>query len=539
MARRRIVVVGGAFSGAAAAARAREFDEGADIVLIERAPEVSYGVAGLPYVLSGEVASPTELNRETARFFSRVYNVDVRTRVEVLSIDPEKHKLRLSDGTLGYDRLVAATGVRSSMPAIEGLAGSTNVFEFRRIADVRAIDRTLGKGAKRVAILGGGYFGLEAADGFIRRKRRVTVLERADRILNDYSPSISARVRASLTDEGVQVLERQVVERVSKSGRRVTKLHVSDGTELPVDLVVVCTGVEPRTELLRDAGAKLFLDGSVRVDARMATSLTDVFACGVCVSLKHAVTGDWTWLPQASIADRSGQVAGANAVGGFQKMEPVLGTALLRVGNLIVGRTGWTEPARGTGIARVHGFDRDVFLPGASEISMELHYELGSGKLLGAEAVGGAGTDKRLDVVATAIRGGLDIDALSGLDLGYAAPFGRARDVTNVAGRVAGWTRGHLARAWTPSEIREKDPIVVDVRATSDKRSRVDIKEHRRIPLEKLRDRVSDLKTLARSRDVVFVCNTGRKGYLAARIAKGSGIDNAGYLSGGTASWVA
>jgi len=271
----------------------------------------------------------------------------------------------------------------------------------------------------------------------------------------------------------------------------------------------------------------------------MATSLTDVFACGVCVSLRHAVTGEWLWLPQASIADRSGQIAGANAAGHVQKMGPVLGTAILRVGDLTVGRTGWTEGGRRTAVARVHGYDRDPFLPAAREISMELHYERSSGKIVGAEAVGGERTDKRIDVVATAILGDLEVSELAGLDLAYAAPYGMARDVANVAGQVARWSRERLARVWTPEEIEKEKPLVVDVRSAAERKVGASLPAERRIPLEKLRDRMGDVQRLARSRPVVFLCESGRRGYLAARMARGVGIESAGYLSGGTASWTA
>ena len=498
---------------------------------------MSYGIGGLTHVLSGEVETPAALNQETARFFRDAYNVDARTGVEVRKIDAKAHQLELDEGTLGYDRLVVATGVRSPLPVVEGLEDATNVFRFRRLADVKGILRLLDRGAKRVAILGGGYFGLEAADGFLRRKCKVTVIEKGERILGSCSATTSARVREHLGSQGVRVMEGCAVERVSRKGRRVEALHSEEHGDVPVELVVVAAGVEPRTDLLREAGAKLLPDGSVKVDPRMATSLKDVFACGVCVSLTHAVTGERLWLPQASIADRSGQVAGANAAGGREKMGPVLGTAILRIGDLTVGRTGWTERHRRTAVARVHGFDRDPFLPGARKLAMDLYYERGSGKVVGAEAIGGEGTDKRIDVVATAILGDLDVDELAGLDLAYAAPYGRARDVANAAGQVAAYARARRARAWTPAEIEKEKPLVVDVRSAAERREGASIAAAHRIALEKLRGRIADVRKSARKRPVVFVCGTGRKGYLAARIARGSGLDAAGYLSGGTASW--
>jgi NADPH-dependent 2,4-dienoyl-CoA reductase/sulfur reductase-like enzyme len=524
----KIVVLGGAFSGPAAAARARETDERAEILLLERAPEVSYAVGGLAHALAGEVDSLAKLDREKARFFRDTYNLEVRTGVEVGGIDAVRRVIDASGKNVPYDRLVVATGARSIVPAVEGLSKAKNVFRFRRLSDLKGILRLLDRGAKRVAILGGGYFGVEAADGFLRRrpKLRVTLVERGPRILKDFSPRASLRAQESLEAAGARVFPNRALVAVS-GGKTVRELGFDDGTALPVDLVVVAAGVEPRTELLSNAGARTHADGSLWIDSRCQTSLPDVYACGVAVGVEHAVTGKTFWTAQAAVADRTAQVAGANAAGADEKLGGMLGTSIVRAFDLTLARTGWTggsEPE--VEVARIHAPSHDSFLPGAANLSVEIHFDRRQGRLLGAEVVGGAGTDKRIDVLAAAILGRLGVSDLARIDLAYQAPFAAARDAVNVAGTVASAARAGKARAYSAEEVEGSKLILVDV---DGKRSR----EIRAIPLEEIRRRLAELRRLAEKGPLVFRSETGRRGYLAARIAADSGID-CGYLSGGT-----
>ena len=525
----KIVVIGGAFSGPAAAARARETDERAEILLLERAPEVSYAIGGLAHALGGEVDALAKLDREKARFFRDTYNVEVRTGVEVVGIDAARHVIDASGKNFPYDRLVYATGARSIVPPVEGLTNARNVFRFRRLSDLKGILRLLERGAKRVAILGGGYFGVEAADGFLRRrpKARVTLVERGDRILRDFSALASLRAQESLAEAGARVLASRKLVSVSR-GKTIGKLQFDDGETLPVDLVVIAAGVEPRTELLRSAGARTNADGSLWIDSRCATSLPDVYACGVAVGVEHAVTGKTFWTAQAAVADRTAQVAGANAAGGDEKLGGMLGTAIVRAANVVLARTGWTEGREPeVDVARVHVPSHDPFLAGASDLSIEIHFDRKQGRLLGAEVVGGPGTDKRIDVLAAAILGKLGVSDLARIDLAYQAPFALARDAVNVAGTVAAAARAGRARAYSAAEVDgAKAFVVVDV---DGKRGR----GAPAIPLEELRGRLAELRRLAEKGPVVFRSETGRRGYLAARIAADSGID-CGYLSGGT-----
>lgn len=531
------MIVGGAQAGPTAAARARETDEKARITLIERSKEVSYAVAGLVYHLSGEVPDATALDREKARFFRDVYDVDVRTGVSVTAIDPKAHTVK-AGRTLRYDSLIFAGGAASTVPDVEGLAGATNVFQLRKLADLRGIDRVLRAGGRRVAVLGGGFFGVEAADALLRRGCEVTVVEHGPRILPQFGDDAAHEAASALRRAGAKVRAAVEVTAAARRGKRVHTLALSKGQPIECDLVLVATGVAPRTELLGEAGVRLHDDGTVKVDARCRTSRADVYACGVCVSVKHAVSGQPFWLAQSAQADKTAQVAGNAAAGGDARMGPVLGTAIVRAGDLVVARTGLTQ-GPGLTTSRVHTSSHDPWFPAAQAVSITVCCDA-RGRVVGAEAWGGAGTDKRIDVLATAILGKLRADQLATLDLAYAPPFSAARDPVNVAGTVAASAHAELARAWSPAAVAESlgELTIVDVRSPAERRAGT-LDGARGVPLAKVRDEVAELKKLGKAAPLVFVSGTGNRSYLAARIARAAGVRDAGFLSGGLTSWAA
>jgi len=543
MAARTVVIVGGAVSGPTAAARARELDEAARIVLLERSRDVSYAACGLAYHLSGEAPSLDALNRERADFFWDVYRVDVRTGVSALAIDAEAHAVRLKGEALRYSALVYAAGAESVVPKVPNLAGASNVFRFRTLKDLEGILRHLKGGAQRVAILGGGFIGVEAADGFLRHGSEVTLIEHRAKILPTFTTAMANRGANALRAAGAKVLTGVEVVQAQREGRDVRALKLRTGATVPTDLVIVAAGLRPRTDLLRRAGARLLADGSVPVDNRCATSLPDVFACGVCVSVAHAVSDKPVWIAQAAIADKTAQVAGGNAGGGDARMGPALGTAIVRACDLTLARTGLTysEAAAyaGSELASVciHAPSCEPYVPGSTPATIELLYHGRSGRVLGAEVASAAGADKRVDVLAAAILAGLTVDRLGSLDLAYTPAYAPARDPVNVAGVVAEASRQGLARAWTPAQLaaQRRSLALVDVRSAPEHKAGT-IGGAVGIPLPKLRGRMSALRGKKR---VVFLCDTGRLGYLAARIARQRGLSEAGYLSGGLRSWTA
>jgi NADPH-dependent 2,4-dienoyl-CoA reductase/sulfur reductase-like enzyme/rhodanese-related sulfurtransferase len=535
---RTIVVVGGALSGPTAAARAREIDETARIILLEQGAAVSYAVGGLAYRVSGEVSSRRALEREDARFFNDVYRVDIRTGVRVQRIDAGRHVVTVDGQELSYDSLIYAAGAESIVPDVAGLEGADNVFRFRTMTDLQGITARLKRGARRVTILGGGYFGVEAADGFLRRGCRVTVVEREMRILGRHSPAMSRMAADALERAGARIVTGAAVASVARKGSGIRAVTLTDGGTIKTDLLIVAAGVRPRTSLLREAGVPVLADGTVSIDARAATSVPDVFACGVCVSVPCAPTGEPVWLPQAAIADKTAQVAGVCAAGGDARLGPVVGTTIVRAGKLTVACAGMIGAEAGfqASTVDIHAPSHDRFFPDATPVSIALTYHQPSGRVLGAEIAGRTGVDKRIDVVATAIAGGLTVEQLAALDLAYAPPYSAARDPVNVAGTVAGAARAGLAVAWTADQVAaDRDGLtLIDVRVEAERRRRGTIRGARGVPFAFLR---KDPR-LAGGR-LVFVSETGQQAYLAARIAQAAGMRDAGFLSGGLRSWSA
>jgi NADPH-dependent 2,4-dienoyl-CoA reductase/sulfur reductase-like enzyme len=535
MAKRRILVLGGAISGPAAAARARETDEHADIRLLERSRDVSYAGGALAYHASGEVPSLDALNRERGQFFWDVYRVKVETGTTVAAIEAGARTALVEGRRLPYDALVYALGAESVFPDLPGLRGARNAFRFRSLVDLEGLLARAPAGA-RIAVLGGGFFGVEAADGLARRGCRVTLVEPGGRILRPFSPAASRAAAAALRELGVAVVGGRPL-RALRERSAIHALQLDRGRPLEVDAVVVAAGLRPRTAMLARAGARLHADGTADIDNRAATSLPGVYACGVCVSVPHAVTGRATWLPQAALADRTAQVAGANAAGGDARLGPAAGSAIVRAGGLTLARTGLTHEeavayAGGdVATARVVAPSRDAFFPGAEDTHVELIHHRGSGRILGGEVVARAGADKRVDALAAAILGGLTVEQLAMADFAYAPPYSPARDPLNVAGNVAAAGRAGLAAAWAPGDLagRRARVTVVDV---GDDAAAPTIAGAVRVPLRALRGRLARIP----GRTLVFVCGSGRKAYLAARIAGQRGRA-AAYLSGGLDAW--
>ena len=536
MAKRKIVILGGALSGPTAAARARETDAQAKIIVLERAAAISYAVGGLPYYLSGEVNARDDIAPHRAAFFKKYYDVEVRTKVSVDRFDPDKRKVYTSAGVVPYDTLIYALGASSVLPPVFE-DGASNLSFMRNPAQLAWIDRALQKGAGHVAVVGGGFYGVEAADCLARRGGlRVSLIERGPQLLPEYSAVAAGRAALALEALGVELHLGAGVEGVKRKGRRIRGLEVG-GQLIEPDLILVCAGVRPRTRIFRAAGGRLQKDGSIRVDDRCATSLPGVYATSICVSHTHAVTRKAVWTAQASDADKTAQVAGANAAGGDARLGPTLGTSILRAGSLHFARTGLTELGGKHEAKRVQvsGHARDPCFRGSAPLDVSLYYAPATQRLLGAEVVGGDGVDKRIDVLATATLAKLKLDQLAMLDLAYSPPYSTARDLVNAAATVASQTAG--LRVWEPAELaaRDEGTVVVDLRAP---------KQRKLAPAPELGAKAMNLaklwdqrKLLRKAKQVVFVCETGRSSYLAARKAEQYGAKSAGYLSGGLRNW--
>lgn len=445
----RILIVGGVAAGMSAALRAVRHTGDADVVVFERGDIVSYGACGLPYVLGGEVDGWDELVARTPREL-RAEGVDVRTGHDVTDVDAAAGTVTVRTGggataTEGYDRLLIATGVRAVVPGWV-TPGVSGVHTLADIPDGRAIDASL-RGARRVAIVGAGYIGLELAEAFRARGLSVVMVQRgrvAGRILDDTSCD---RVEAELERHGVDVRAGVSVTGLRHRDGRVTGLGTDDGG-VRADAVVVGVGVTPRNELAVRAGAALGVNDAVAVDDRQRTSVEGVWAAGDCCEARHRVTGRRVHVPLGLTANRMGRVAGVNMAGGDALFPGIVGTGILKVFGLGVARTGLTQAqAEHAGLDAVsvdiEGLDHSGYYPDSRPIHVRLTGERGSGRLLGAQILAeNHASAIRIDVIAALLHDGSTAAALADMDLAYAPPFSGVWDMLLVAaGKLAGATR--------------------------------------------------------------------------------------------------
>ncbi len=532
-----IVVIGAALAGPTAAARARETDEHARIILLERNTRVSYAMTGLSLHLSGEVKSLEDLNRERDDFFRTVYNIDVRTRTEVIHLDAKKKSLVLKgpngETVLAYDKLIFAAGAASLHPI--GLKTAENFRYFRTLDDLAAIRAQLDSGRNRFVILGGGSMGAEALDGLVRGGADVTLVEKKLRFLPDYSPEISAITTAAQEHKARIVAGFKQVDFEIK-GDLITAVKV-DGMRIETDFVVSAIGVRPRTELLKKAGIKLLSDGSIAINNRCETNIKDIYACSICVSIPQGK--EHVWVPQAAVSDKTAQVAGENAAGGKAVLTTMTGSQIIRLPGIEVGRVGPTcaQAMRQYGKANigsvfVHGRNSEPYMPGSEDISLKLFYHRKKKQIIALEAAG-KDIKSRLDAASAAIAGQLTLNDLAMLDLAYTPAFGTTRDALNVAATVALQKESGMTATVSYEEIRAARAkyFVLDVSLKARHAGFHDL----HLPLERLRDSTEELQAKfkkARAKYVATLSESGRRGHLAMRILKARGFNAVNILGG-------
>lgn len=541
MAPRTIIVVGGALAGPVAAARAREVDERAKIILLERARDANYSVGGIAQVVSGEARTPLSAQRERLDELRDIWRIDLRTGAEATGIDPRARLVRCGRERLEYSSLIVAGGAESVLPPIPGLEGASNVVHFRTPSDADAIAAASAMGARRAAVIGGGSMGIEAADALARRGFATTLLERTPRLLSAFSPVMSDIAAEGLRSRGIGVLTSARIASAERRGEAVVALALSRNREIACDLVVVAAGVVPRSGLLTKHGAQALPNGALVVDDACRTSLEHVHACGACVALPRFWTEKPAWIPQATLVDRTSQVAGSAAAGGSDRIgEPLLGTTLVRAGATVVGRSGLTrdEAAKACrkGALRIvitESPSVDPFVGDAAPLTVELLHDDESGAIIGGDVGGSSGVDKRLDALAMGLHGVLlTPHALAEVDLGHAPTFSPVRDPLNVAGSVLAQVIAGQVDARLAESIGKARLTLVDVRPEG--ASSPGAQGARRVPLSSLREA---LRSLPASRPLAFIDEDGRLGYLACRIARGRGRKDACFISGGLRAW--
>ncbi|WP_373047718.1 FAD-dependent oxidoreductase [Vulgatibacter sp.] len=542
---KKIVVVGGVAAGASAAAKARRDDEHAEIVVLEKGPYVSFANCGLPYFVSGEIEGRDELLLQTPESLRSRMALDVRVHHEAVAVHADRREVEVVDHasgtrqTIGYDELVLAPGARPIVPPLPGVK-STNVHLLRTVPDADALRAALDAGARRAVVIGGGFIGLEAAEGLRHRGLEVTLVEKAPQVLPPVDPEMAAPVADELVRLGIDLRLGVGATRFVTAGDRAIAAELEDGSLIEADLFLLSIGVRPNVELAVAAGCALGPTGAIAVDERMATSVPGIWAAGDAVEMRHLVGDAPVWIALAGPANRQGRVAGANTVGGDLRFRGALGTAIVRVGRLTAASTGLSEKAcaRGGIECRVtwnrHGHHAGYF-PGAQPLTLKLVSDKKTGRLLGAQAVGAEGVDKRIDVVATALHGGLSVADLEDLDLAYAPPFGAARDPIHQAAMTHHNLQKGVLSGLTPSEALERLHAlqVVDVRNPGERAGGM-LAGAIGIPLTELRERIGELEP---AKETLVYCAGGQRSAFAARVLRQRGFAQVHTLVGGWAAY--
>jgi NADPH-dependent 2,4-dienoyl-CoA reductase/sulfur reductase-like enzyme len=438
------VIIGGVAAGMSAASKIRSLDREAPVMVFERGGFVSFAACGMPYLIEGKVPSSSELVVYDSRFFKEKRDIDVLVQQEVTKIDPASKTVSTRNVTTGeerqyhYAKLLIATGARAVLPPIKN-SGLNGIFTLRALEDGIAIQSFINTAApQRALIIGAGNIGMELAEAFTERGIRVTLVEKMPNILGSMDDEIDAVVEEELRNNRVTLIKSQAVTEFIGENSRVKAAVLEGGETIETDVALIGAGIKPNSEVAREAGLELGQAGAIRVNERMETSIPDIYAAGDCAEVHHLVYHRNVYMPLGTTANKQGRVAGENMAGRISRFPGVVGTAIFKVFNLEVGRTGLTErDARREGLEYVTNViehnSRAHYYPGGSKIRVKLIAAKKSGQLLGAQMVGKEGVAKRLDVFATGLTTGMTVEEFSNLDLGYAPPFAPVYDPILVA----------------------------------------------------------------------------------------------------------
>jgi NADPH-dependent 2,4-dienoyl-CoA reductase/sulfur reductase-like enzyme/rhodanese-related sulfurtransferase len=538
---KRILIVGGVAGGATAAARARRISEEAEITIVEKGKEVSFANCGLPYYVSRDIGKRSSLLLQTPAGFLRRYNVNVLTETEATRIDREGKRVTVrgpnGESQLQYDALILAQGSCPIIPAVPGIPGP-NVFTLWTLADMDCLDQFLETSRpKTVVIVGGGFVGLETAEALIKRGMSVTLVELQQTIMPQLDAEIGQLISKCLQTHGVRVVTGAAISAV-----RGMEVELSDRSRLPADCVLLSIGARPNLELATAAGLEVGASGGIVVDEHMRTSDPSIWAAGDMVEVVHRVTGRTVRVPLAGPANRQGRIAASNALDLPMKYSGALGSSVVKVFDSAVAFTGLTEAA-----ARDAGIDAGAavvvkgqhagYYPGAKDLILKVVYDRGSGRLLGAQAIGKEGVEKRIDVLSVALQASMTVADLAELDLSYAPPFSSANDPVNQAGFVATNDMTDFSPLVSVGELRDiladdgkrEKYYIVDVRTPEEFESS-HLEGALNFPLDELREVVDEVP---RSRPIIVHCKSGFRAHLALRILQEKGFRDVRNLTGG------
>ena len=531
----KVVIVGGVAGGATAAARIRRLDEQAEIVVFERSAYISYANCGLPYYIGGVIEDAGELTLQTPESFFTRFRVQIKVLHEVTAIHPDRKTVSVTNLQTGerfeesYDKLLLSPGAKPTQPRFPG-ADSDRLFTLRTVEDTLRIRAYIDEHHPRSAVLaGGGFIGLELAENLRELGMDVTIVQKPMHLMTPFDADMAALIHGEMRRHGVKLALGHTVEGFAQRDGGMDVL-LQDAAPLHADMVILAIGVTPDTGLAKDAGLELGVRGSIAVSDRMETSVPDIYAVGDAVQVRHFVTGQDALIALAGPANKQGRIAADNICGGDSRYTGSQGSSVLKVFDMTAALTGLNETQ-----AAAAGFDADSvilspmshagYYPGGRVMTMKVIFEKETYRLLGAQIVGFEGVDKRIDVLATAIRAGMKATELKDLELAYAPPYSSAKDPVNMAGFMVDNIARGLLRQWHLADAdslpRDGSVTLLDTR-TPGEYGRGHIEGFINIPVDDLRERLHELD---RTKPVYVICQSGLRSYIACRILAGHGFD--------------
>lgn len=538
----KVVIIGGVAGGATAAARIRRLDEQAEILVFERSGFVSYANCGLPYYIGGRIGDKQDLTLQTPESFRQRFNVRIHVRHEVTAIHPDKKTVTVKDLTSGtvftetYDKLLLSPGARPIKPDFAGVE-SDKIFTLRTVEDTLKIKAYLTtRRPQSAVVVGGGFIGIEVAENLRACGVNVTLVEAAGQLMAPFDRDMAAFLHAGLRKNGIGLLLGRMVEGFADTDGGVD-VRLKDSGTLHADMAVLAIGVVPETGLAKAAGLELGIKGSIAVNDRMETSVPDIYAVGDAVQIRNFVTGADTLISLAGPANKQGRIAADNICGGDSRYTGGQGSSIIKVFDMTAAVTGINEKtAASLGIEAdkviLSPMSHAGYYPGGRLMTMKVLFEKGTYRLLGTQIVGFDGVDKRIDVLATAIRAGMKAYELVDLDLAYAPPYSSAKDPVNMAGYIAENLRNGVVKQWYYEDDdalpRDGSVTLLDTRTPAEyDRGHAD--GFINIPVDELRDRLGDLD---RTKPVYVMCQSGLRSYIASRILTGNGFDAYNFAGG-------
>jgi CoA-disulfide reductase len=529
---KKIVIVGGVAGGATAAARLRRLSEEDHIVMFERGEYISFANCGLPYYIGEVISERKKLLVQTIEGMSKRFNLDIRNVSEVTAINREKKTVTVTHLETGemyeeaYDILILSPGSKPIKPSIPGIEEAKALFTLRNVPDTDRIKAYVDeKKPKRAVVIGGGFIGIEMAENLSKRNIDVTLIEMANQVMAPIDYEMAVLVHDHMKEHGVELILEDGVQAFEKEG---AVIRLNSGKEIQTDMIIMAIGVQPESTLAKNAGLELGVRGTIKVNETLQTSDKSIYAIGDVIEVRDYINGTETMIPLAWPANRQGRLVADHINGRNVKYNGTMGTSIVKIFDLTVAATGNNEKTlKRLGVSyevvHVHPANHATYYPGASQIALKLVFNKETGEIYGAQAVGRDGVDKRIDVIATAIKGKLNVTDLADLELAYAPPFSVAKDPVNMAGYVASNIVEGEAETVQWHEIDElikQGNVLIDVRDPTEV-ARGAIEGSINIPLNDLRDRLEEIP----NKGIVYVtCQVGMRGYIASRILKNNGF---------------